>query len=120
MSHLFLRIVRPLILSEAIGALMSARAVTRIEPPEPPLLPAPSSPEVVIFVGLPALGKSSFFRTHFDPAGYVHVNQDTLKTRDKCVKATEQALKDGRSVVVGSSAIPLLQTHAEAECRCAR
>ncbi|KAH9901687.1 PNK3P-domain-containing protein [Cubamyces lactineus] len=77
--------------------------ITRIEPCEPSLLPAPSSPEVVLFVGLPALGKSSFFRAHFDPAGYVHVNQDTLKTRDKCVKATEQALKEGRSVVVDNT-----------------
>ncbi|CDO70582.1 hypothetical protein BN946_scf184636.g15 [Trametes cinnabarina] len=77
--------------------------VPRIEPVEPPLLPAPSSPEVVLFVGYPALGKSSFFRSHFEPAGYVHVNQDTLKTRDKCVKATEQALKEGKSVVVDNT-----------------
>lgn len=54
-----------------------------------------------MFVGYPALGKTSFFRAHFADAGYVHVNQDTLKTRDKCVKAAEQALADGQSVVVG-------------------
>ncbi|KAI0781271.1 PNK3P-domain-containing protein [Trametes elegans] len=75
----------------------------RLDPAEPPLLPAPSAPEIVLFVGYPALGKSSFFRAHFAPAGYVHVNQDTLKTRDKCVKATEQALKDGQSVVVDNT-----------------
>lgn len=52
-------------------------------------------------MGYPALGKTSFFRAHFADAGYVHVNQDTLKTRDKCVKAADQALADGQSVVVG-------------------
>ncbi len=57
-----------------------------------------------MFVGYPALGKTSFFRAHFGEAGYVHVNQDTLKTRDKCVKAAEQALADGHSVVVGERA----------------
>ena len=33
--------------------------------------------------------------------GYVHVNQDTLKTRDKCVKAVQEALREGKSCVVG-------------------
>ena len=70
-------------------------------PADPPLIPAASSPELVLFVGYPALGKSSFFRTHFAPAGYTHINQDTLKTREKCVKATDQALKENHSVVVG-------------------
>lgn len=79
-------------------------AAPRIEPAEPPLLSTPA-PEVVVFVGYPALGKTSFFRTHFADAGYVHVNQDTLKTRDKCVKAAEHALADGKSVVVGKRAI---------------
>ena len=54
-------------------------------------------------MGYPALGKTSFFRAHFASAGYTHINQDTLKTRDKCVKATGEALKDGQSVVVGKS-----------------
>ncbi|TBU28970.1 PNK3P-domain-containing protein [Dichomitus squalens] len=72
-------------------------------PAHPPLLPAPASPELVLFVGYPALGKSSFFRTHFAPAHYTHINQDTLKTRDKCVKAVDQALKDKHDVVVDNT-----------------
>ncbi|KAI0646745.1 PNK3P-domain-containing protein [Trametes meyenii] len=74
-----------------------------LEPAEPPLLPASSSPEVVLFVGYPALGKSSFFRVHFGPTGYTHINQDTLKTRDKCVKAADQALQDGQGVVIDNT-----------------
>ncbi|RPD65808.1 PNK3P-domain-containing protein [Lentinus tigrinus ALCF2SS1-7] len=75
----------------------------RIVPSKPSLLPSSSTPELVLFVGYPALGKSSFFRTHFAPAGYTHVNQDTLKTRDKCVKATAEALQNGQNVVVDNT-----------------
>ncbi|KAI1790709.1 PNK3P-domain-containing protein [Ganoderma leucocontextum] len=70
-------------------------------PADPPL--SASSSELVLFVGYPALGKSSFFRAHFAPAGYTHINQDTLKTRDKCVKATGQALQEKQSVVVDNT-----------------
>ncbi|PIL23691.1 hypothetical protein GSI_13440 [Ganoderma sinense ZZ0214-1] len=74
----------------------------RLVPADPPLLSAPS-PELVLFVGYPALGKSLFFREHFAPAGYTHINQDTLKTRDKCVKAVGQALQEKQSVVVDNT-----------------
>ncbi|GAA5938592.1 polynucleotide 3'-phosphatase [Sporobolomyces koalae] len=67
-------------------------------PTSRPLLPHRTSEfdddpiEVVIFVGSPGAGKSSFFQKHFAPRGYVHINQDTLKTRDACVKALRQTL----------------------------
>lgn len=31
----------------------------------------------------------------------MHINQDTLRTRDKCLKAVEEALQEGQSCVVG-------------------
>ena len=86
-------------------------------PSKPPLLPASSSPELVLFVGYPALGKSSFFRTHFAPASYVHINQDTLKTRDKCVKAAEEALKEKKSAVNGEALLSRT-VFANAQTRC--
>ncbi|CEH13609.1 Polynucleotide kinase 3' phosphatase [Ceraceosorus bombacis] len=59
--------------------------------------------ELVFFVGPPASGKTSYYRRHFAPRGYVHVNQDTLKTRDKCIKAAEAALQKGQSVVIDNT-----------------
>ena len=76
--------------------------VPRVTPTSTPVVPSPDSgTEIVLFVGFPALGKTSFYTKHFSPAGYVHVNQDTLRTRDKCIKAVEETLKDGKSCVVG-------------------
>jgi len=77
-------------------------------PTNTPLIPAPSASfkrmrELILFVGYPCLGKSSFYRRHFQPIGYKHVNQDTLKTRDKCIKAVEQALGTGESCVVDNT-----------------
>ncbi|CAG8624227.1 16748_t:CDS:2 [Acaulospora colombiana] len=34
-------------------------------------------------------------------AGFVHVNQDTLRTKSKCLELVENAIKNGKSVVVG-------------------
>lgn len=55
----------------------------------------------MLFVGYPASGKSTLFRQHFEPEGYIHINQDTLRTRDKCVKAAEEAITQGHSCVIG-------------------
>ncbi|KAF8136117.1 PNK3P-domain-containing protein [Boletus edulis] len=54
-------------------------------------------------IAFPCLGKSSFYCRHFAPAGYVHVNQDTLGTRPKCLKAAEEALKAGKSCVIDNT-----------------
>lgn len=64
--------------------------------------------EVVLFVGYPSLGKSAFYRKHFQPAGYIHVNQDILGTRPKCIKAVEEALAGGQNCVIGVSTAVLL------------
>ncbi|KAJ7150255.1 polynucleotide kinase 3 phosphatase-domain-containing protein [Mycena filopes] len=72
-------------------------------PSSSPLLPSPPAQELVLFVGYPCLGKTTFFRQHFEPAGYLHINQDVLKTRDKCVKAVQAALAAGKKCVVDNT-----------------
>ncbi|KAG8910663.1 hypothetical protein FRC01_006202, partial [Tulasnella sp. 417] len=73
-------------------------------PTSTPLIPPnPVKPEIVLFVGYPAAGKTSFYKRHFAPAGYVHVNQDTLKTKPKCLAAVREAIAKGQSCVVDNT-----------------
>lgn len=61
--------------------------------------------DVVLFCGPPGAGKSTFYWKTLKPLGYERVNQDTLKSRDKCIQAARELLGRGQSVVVG----PLLR-----------
>ncbi|KAM7413561.1 hypothetical protein PAMA_020776 [Pampus argenteus] len=62
-----------------------------------------SKTEVIVAVGFPASGKSTFFHTHIIPKGYVYVNRDTLGSWQSCVTACERALKENRSVAVDNT-----------------
>ena len=52
-------------------------------------------------MGSPASGKSTFWKTHL--ANYTRVNQDTLKTREKCLKVTEEAMMNGENLVIDNT-----------------
>jgi predicted kinase len=62
--------------------------------------------ELIVFVGLQAAGKSTYFRTHL-AATHMHVSKDLMKnTRDRDAKQQqmiEAALAAGRSVVVDNT-----------------
>ncbi|KAG0172213.1 hypothetical protein DFQ30_010907 [Apophysomyces sp. BC1015] len=74
-----------------------------------PLLSSSSSPivakgtEVIVFVGYPSSGKSYFAQKYLVSEGYEYVNQDVLKSRDKCVKACKAALASNKSVVIDNT-----------------
>lgn len=59
--------------------------------------------DIVVFVGSPGAGKSTFYWDHLEPLGYKRVNQDILKSRDKCLKVAADLLQEGKSVVVDNT-----------------
>lgn len=73
-------------------------------PTSTPLLPPSGTSELILFCGYPASGKSSFASKHILSTGqYEYVNQDTLKTKDKCLKAVDEGLKNKKAVVVDNT-----------------
>lgn len=62
--------------------------------------------ELILFVGLQAAGKSTYYRTHF-AATHVHVSKDLMKNaRDREMRQQQmigEALAAGKSVVVDNT-----------------
>ena len=59
--------------------------------------------ELVVFVGSPASGKTSFYHNYMKPAGYAHVNRDQLGSWQKCAGECVKFLLAGRSVVIDNT-----------------
>ena len=53
----------------------------------------------IIWIGSP-FGKSTFCENNLTYKGYVRINQDTLKIREKVIKSLEENLKQGKKVVI--------------------
>ncbi|XP_038169449.1 bifunctional polynucleotide phosphatase/kinase isoform X2 [Arvicola amphibius] len=51
----------------------------------------------------PTAGKSTFVQEHLLPAGYVHVNRDTLGSWQRCMNTCQAALRQGKQVVIDNT-----------------
>lgn len=58
---------------------------------------------IVLCVGYPCSGKSMFCWKVAEPLGYSRINQDTLKTREKCLRTAESELSEGASIIVDNT-----------------
>ena len=59
--------------------------------------------EVIILIGSPGCGKSTFCENILVPKGYVRINQDTLKTKQKVIKFLAQSIAEGKKIVIDST-----------------
>mmetsp|Transcript_27832 Transcript_27832/g.42397 ORF Transcript_27832/g.42397 Transcript_27832/m.42397 type:complete len:277 (+) Transcript_27832:3-833(+) len=87
--------------------LMSAWSTTTVPPTDIPFIPPSSLQEegeqfILILVGLPGSGKSTFARIleQAMPYKYARINQDKLKTRKRCVSKTKDALQKGLCPII--------------------
>ena len=64
---------------------------------------ASSTQEMIISVGFPATGKTTFAKQYLLSKGYVHINRDLLKTQSACIRATRKALQSGHRVVIDNT-----------------
>lgn len=65
--------------------------------------------EMILLVGYPASGKTTFYENYLKNNGYVHINQDELKTLSKCLTLAKKCIKEERSICVDNTN-PSLET----------
>ena len=92
-----------------------------------PCMITPSvTPDIILFVGSPASGKSTFYRTNLAPMGYERINQDSLKSLDKCLSTAKSLLLENKPLAIDNTNaekatrqkwIDLAKTHGR-EIRC--
>ncbi|KAI0562234.1 Polynucleotide kinase 3 phosphatase [Gracilaria domingensis] len=58
---------------------------------------------MILMHGFPASGKTTFVKRYLCPRGYAWINQDTLHTFARCIRATRNELAAGNSVVIDNT-----------------
>lgn len=59
--------------------------------------------EIIVFVGCPSSGKTTFAAQYFIPYNYAHISQQALKTKQKCIKQCETHIQSGSSVIIDNT-----------------
>lgn len=59
--------------------------------------------QAIIFIGIQASGKSTFYHTFLEQLGYCHINLDTLNTRNKENILMENCFREGKSFVIDNT-----------------
>lgn len=57
--------------------------------------------EIILFCGPPGAGKSTFWSNYLKD--YERINNDTLKTAEKCISTLKEALKAKKSAVIDNT-----------------
>ena len=63
----------------------------------------PRKKEIIVTVGLPASGKSSFVKKYIVPKGYDYISRDELKSEKKVMEALENSLSEGNKIVLDNT-----------------
>ena len=58
---------------------------------------------VFVFTGIPASGKSTFYKKYFEPADFQHINLDKLRTRQREIMFIEQCVSQNCNVVIDNT-----------------
>ena len=61
---------------------------------------SPNFKEVIILIGSPGSGKSTFTENYLVPKGYIRINQDNLKSKEKVIKCLSQNINEGKKIVI--------------------
>jgi bifunctional polynucleotide phosphatase/kinase len=63
----------------------------------------PNEKVLIVCVGAPGTGKSTYFKSNLEPLGYIQISQDLLKTKAKVDKTFKKAVEDGVNIVIDST-----------------
>lgn len=63
----------------------------------------PHDKELIIMIGYPGSGKSTFVRNYISKNNYSVINRDTLKTMQRCIHECEKYMTNGKSIVIDNT-----------------